>query len=150
MFKGIGVPSAAAAPAMTYDPPNHRVWFQIIIYLNCIILAVGGSFAFFFACIHFKYLTHIFIGFYMVAFGIIALLAELRLRWAQRLFGFACTSKGLGFVFIFAGTVGISFGVSKKIDIIIPFACGIVSVLVGIGCLVEEPPERVTAVENVA
>eukprot|EP00796_Vickermania_ingenoplastis_P005619 gene5619-4038_t len=148
MFKGLGsVPAVNPQPSIPRT--NHRVWFLLIIYLNCLLLVGCGGVAFFFSCIHYKYLIHCFVSVYMVIFGIIAALTDLRLGFAERAFGFACSPKGLGFLFIFAGTLGISFGISKSIDELLPFSCGIVSVLVGIGSLFEEPREQPGRVESI-
>lgn len=73
----------------------------------------------------------------MIFFGIVALLADLRFGFAQRAFGFACSPKGLGMLLIFCGTLGISFGIGKSIGLIVPFAGGIFSVLVGFGSMFE-------------
>lgn len=149
MFKGLGsVPAVNTTPASAR--PNHKIWMLLLIYLNCLCLVGCGGAAFFFACIHFEYLTHCFASLYMVVFGIIAVLTDLRLGFAQRAFGFACSPKGLGALFIFAGTLGISFGVGKSIDIIIPFAGGIFSVLIGVVCCFEELRETSATVENIS
>lgn len=149
MFKGLGsVP--AVNPEPVYERPNHKLWFAIVIYINCLILIGCGGVAFFFSCLHFKYLTHCFISLYMVMFGIIAAVSELRFGFAQRVFGFACSSKGMGFVFVFAGTLGISFGVGKSVDVLVPFIGGILSVLVGVGCFFEVKPVTLGTVENIS
>lgn len=136
MFKGLGsLPAVSAEPL--YAPPRHKIWFAILLYINCVALVVCGGVGFFFACINYKYLAHCFLGLYMIMFGIISLLADLRIGFAQRAFGFACSPKGMGMVLIFAGTLGLCFGIGKSLGLIIPFAGGIFSILVGFGSMFE-------------
>lgn len=147
MFKGVGsVPSANAEPL--YAQPRHKIWFAIVIYINCVLLVVCGAVGLVFACMNYKYLVHCFLGLYMVLFGIIALLADLRLGFAQRAFGFACSPMGLGMVFIFSGTLGISFGVGKSFGLLFPFVGGIISVIVGV-CSLFESQSSVVGIENI-
>lgn len=149
MFKGIGsVP--AVNPLPSYSPPQHHIVVSILIYLNCFILIGGGGVSFFFACVKFKYLSHCFISLYMVIFGIISIMGELRLAIAQKAFGFACCSKGLAFLFIFCGTLGISFGISKSASELVPFISGVASVGVGVILMMEPKPAEPGTVENLS
>lgn len=147
MFKGVGsVPAVNSEPL--YARPEHKIWFVILIYFNCVSLVVCGAVGLVFACLHYKYLVHCFLGVYMVLFGVISLLADLRLGFAQRVFGFACTPVGLGMVFIFSGTLGISFGVGKSLGLLFPFVGGIVSIAVGV-CSLFESQSSVVGIESI-
>lgn len=127
--------TTAAAPAPQYPRLPFSKWAQALVWLNCASLVICGILTFVFACIRPKRPSHFFNSIYMVAFGVLCVLAELRLPVAERMFGILCTKSGLAYCFIFVGTLGISFWVGKYAGVLIPFISGIFSVVIGALCL---------------
>jgi hypothetical protein len=127
--------NAAAVPASQYPRVPYSKWAQALVWLNCASLVICGILTFIFACIRPKRPSHFFLSLYMVVFGVLCVLAELRLPVAERMFGILCTKTGIAYCFIFVGTLGISFWVGKYAGVLIPFISGIISVVVGGLCL---------------
>ncbi|KPI86614.1 putative COP1-associated protein [Leptomonas seymouri] len=130
--------TAAAVPVTQYPRVPYSKWVQALVWLNCASLVVCGLLSFVFACIKPKRASHFFLTIYMVTFGVLCVMAELRLSAAQRMFGILCTKSGLAYCFIFVGTLGISFWVGKSAGVLIPFISGIFSVLVGALCITDK------------
>lgn len=127
--------TAAAVPATQYPRLPFSKWAQALVWLNCASLVICGILTFVFACIRPKRPSHFFNAIYMVGFGVMCILAELRLPVAERMFGILCTKSGLAYCFVFVGTLGISFWIGKYAGVLIPFISGIFSVVIGVLCL---------------
>ncbi|EPY15821.1 hypothetical protein STCU_11743 [Strigomonas culicis] len=112
----------------------HSTWARGLIWLNGVSLLVCGAIAFVLNCMTFSGISHVFVCLYWVLFGVITILVELRLPFAERFFGFSCTKCGQAVFFIFAGTLGVSLGIGLTAAKLIPFIAGIASVAIGAAC----------------
>ncbi|CAD2214654.1 COPI associated protein, putative [Angomonas deanei] len=118
----------------------HSKWVRALIWFNSASLIVCGVASFILQFFREKSKwapTQFFIAIYWVFFGIISITVELELTIAKRFFGFAYTKFGQGLFFIFAGTLGMSFGVATSPAVLIPFIAGIVSILIGVACITD-------------
>lgn len=125
-----GAPGAAEA-GLIFPRPNRSKWGEILVWAGCASLVFCGGVTVVFAFIPWKQLSHFFLGIYFVLFGLCVFFAERRFAFAERGFGILCTKFGLSFFFIFAGTLGISFGIARTVGVLVPFVCGICWCLVG-------------------
>lgn len=147
--------AAVVSDAPKYPHPKHSLWAKILIYIGCASLLICGTVTLIFAFIPFSALSHVFLGFYLAFFGLVVVMTEFRLPFAMRAFGFLGTKFGLGIFFIFAGTLGLSFGVGKSVGVLVPFISGIFWCLVGILCITDSAIQgkssqaTVSAVEGV-
>ncbi|KPA85879.1 putative COP1-associated protein [Leptomonas pyrrhocoris] len=128
----------AVAPVSQYPRTSYSKWAQALVWLNCASLVVCGFLTFVFACIRPKRVSHFFLSIYMMTFGALCVMAELRLPIAERMFGILCTKAGLAYCFIFVGTLGISFWVGTYAGVLIPFISGIFSVVIGGLCITDK------------
>lgn len=117
---------------------QHSRIVQILIWANCVSLTICGAFTFVFACKDFTFLAHVFVGLYLTAFGVLSVCTELGIPSVVNCFGFLYTGMGQALFFIFAGTLGLSFGVGKSAGVLIPFISGLVSAIVGVLCIVDQ------------
>eukprot|EP00760_Papus_ankaliazontas_P028215 PhM_4_TR3586/c0_g1_i1/m.7772 len=71
--------------------------------------------------------TRLMLSIYMLIFGVIGLLCELRLQAVLRRFAFLSAFLGKAVFYCFCGTMGVAFGCSSDFHQWAPFVCGCLS-----------------------